>query len=263
MSEFPPITRGGRLAGRTALVTGASRGIGRAVAIAFAREGARVALAARTVPALEEVAAACGPDAVVIELDVTDEQACAAAVRRCEDELGRLDVLVNNAGVAASQPFLRMETDFWRRIMRVDFDGPLWLTRAAVPGMLERRTGAVISVASIAAKRGFAYVSAYTAAKHALLGLTRALAVEHADSGVTFNCVCPYYVDTEMTRQTIRTIVERTGRSEDEALAPLLSPQGRLVSPEEVAAVCVLLASPDGRGITGQALNVDGGVLQS
>jgi NAD(P)-dependent dehydrogenase (short-subunit alcohol dehydrogenase family) len=129
--------------------------------------------------------------------------------------------------------------------------------------MLERGSGAVISVASSAAKLGFPYVTAYTAAKHALLGLTRALAAEHALSGVTFNCVCPYYVDTPMTQATLDNIVARTGRTHDDARAALLNPQGRLTSPAEIAAVCVLLASPAGRGITGQGINVDGGLCAS
>lgn len=260
--NFNGLPVGARLAGRTALVTGASRGIGRMIALAFAAQGARVALAARTVSDLEQVAAACGAESLVIELDVTDETACRAAVARCEEAFGHLDVLVNNAGIAESRPFLRMDTDFWRRTLEIDVDAPMWLTQAALPGMLARSNGAIISVASIAAKMGFAYVSAYTAAKHALLGLTRALAVEHAKSGVTFNCVCPYYVETPMVTATIANIVATTGRSETEARSALLNPQMRLVQPEEVAAVCILLASPEGRSITGQGINVDGGTCQ-
>ncbi len=252
----------GRLAGQTALVTGAGQGIGRAVALAFAREGARVVVAARTVAALEEVAAACDGGAVVLPLDVTDEEACRAAVQRCGEDLGGVDVLVNGAGIASSQKFTDLDTATWRRILAVDVEGPMWLTRAALPGMLARGAGAVVNIASLASRAGFAYVSAYVAAKHALLGLTRALAVEYAATGVTFNCVCPWYVDTPMTQTTVEGIMTKTGRSRDQATAPLLTPQGRLVDPAEVAAVCVLLASPDGRGINGQAVNVDGGQLQ-
>lgn len=252
----------GRLAGQTALVTGAGQGIGRAVALAFAGEGARVAVAARTVAALEEVAAGCGGGAVVVPLDVTDEAACRSGVQRVENELGGVDVLVNAAGIATSQKFTDLDTATWRRVMAVDVDGPMWLTQAALPGMLARGAGAVVNVASLASRSGFAYVAAYVAAKHALLGLTRALAVEYAATGVTFNCVCPWYVDTPMTETTVDTIMSKTGRSRDEAIVPLLTPQGRLVDPAEVAAVCVLLASPGGRGINGQAINVDGGQLQ-
>ena len=250
------------LEGRAALVTGGGRGIGRSIALAFAREGARVAVAARTAAEIEAVARECGPDAIAIPLDVTDETACAAAVARAEDELGGLDVLVNNAGIATSHKFTDVDTAAWRRIMAVDLDAPFFLTRAAVPGMLSRGAGAVIAVASISSKIGAPYISAYTAAKHGLLGLMRALAAEYAAKGLTFNCVCPGYVDTPMTEASLANIMARTGRTREHALAPLLTPQGRLVAPDEVAAVCVLLASDAGRGINGAAVNVDGGQVQ-
>jgi NAD(P)-dependent dehydrogenase (short-subunit alcohol dehydrogenase family) len=250
----------GVLEGRTALVTGGGRGIGREIALAFTGEGARVAVAARTAAEIEAVARECG--GVAIELDVTDEAACVAAVERAERELGGLDVLVNNAGAAVSHKFTDVDTATWRRIMAVDLDGPFFLTRAAVPGMLARGSGTVIAIASIASKLGAPYVSAYTAAKHGLLGLTRALSAEYAGRGLTFNCICPGYVDTPMTEATIANIMARTGRTREEALRPLLTPQGRLVDPAEVAAVCVLLASPAGRGINGAAINVDGGHVQ-
>jgi len=250
------------LEGRTALVTGGGRGIGREVALAFAREGARVAVAARSVDEIAAVAAECGGGAIAVPLDVTDEAACAAVVELVERELGGLDVLVNNAGVAVSHKFTDVDTETWRRILAVDLDGPFFLTRAAVPGMLRRGSGAVIAVASISSKLGAPYVSTYTAAKHGLLGLTRALSAEYAARGLTFNCVCPGYVDTPMTEATIENIMARTGRTREQALQPLLTPQGRLVAPSEVAAVCVLLASDAGRGINGAAINVDGGLVQ-
>lgn len=253
----------GLLDGRTALITGGGRGIGRAVALAFAREGARIAVAARTVAEIEAVAAECGNGAIAIPLDVTDEVACAAAVARAAAELGRLDVLVNNAGIAASHKFTELDTATWRQVMAVDLDGPFFLTRAAVPLMLEQGDGAVIAIASVAARVGMPFIAAYTAAKHGLLGMMRSLAADYARRGITFNCVCPAYVDTPMTAATVANIMARTGRSQEEAVAPLLTPQGRLVTPEEVAAVCLLLASPAGRGITGQAINVDGGSVQS
>jgi NAD(P)-dependent dehydrogenase (short-subunit alcohol dehydrogenase family) len=138
---------------------------------------------------------------------------------------------------------------------------PFWLTRAALPAMLERDRGAVISIGSVASRLGLPYVAAYTAAKHALLGLTRSLSAEYVNTGITFNCVCPHYADTPMTRKTVRNIVARTGRTEQEALARILPPQGRLIEPDDVAAMCVFLASPAGRSITGQAINIDGGML--
>lgn len=250
------------LDGMTALVTGGGRGIGRAVALAFAREGARVAVAARTQAEIEAVASECGGGAIALTLDVSDEEACRRVVQDAHDRLGRLDVLVNNAGIASSHKFTDLDTATWRGILAVDLDGPFYLTRAAVPLMLEQGSGAVISIASVAARLGMPYVAAYTAAKHGLLGLMRSLAADYARRGITFNCVCPAYVDTPMTQATVANIMARTGRSQEEAVRPLLTPQGRLVTPEEVAQVCLLLASPAGRGITGQAINVDGGSHQ-
>jgi len=252
----------GALDGKIALITGGGRGLGRAVALAFAREGALVAVAARSQVEIELVARECGPGAVAVPLDVTDEDACETAVARVERELGGLDVLVNNAGIAISQKFTDTDTATWRRLMAVDLDGPFFMTRAAVRGMLQRGSGAVIAIASIASKVGGPYLSAYTAAKHGLLGLTRALAAEYARQGLTFNCVCPGYADTPMTEATIANIMARTGRTREQALEPLLTPQGKLVAPAEVAAVCVLLASDAGRGINGAAINVDGGEVQ-
>jgi NAD(P)-dependent dehydrogenase (short-subunit alcohol dehydrogenase family) len=220
-----------------------------------------VAVAARTMAEVEAVAHECG--GVAIRLDVTDEAGCRAAVARCESELGGLDVLVNNAGIAASHKFTDLDPAAWRQILAVDLDGPFLMTRAAVPGMLERGSGAVIAIASMASRVGAPYIAAYTAAKHGLLGLMRALAAEYARRGLTFNCVCPGYVDTPMTQHTVENIMARTGRTREQALQPLLTPQGRLVSTDEVAAVCILLASAAGRGITGQAINVDGGQVQS
>ncbi len=253
----------GVLSGQTALVTGGGRGIGRAIALAFAAEGATVAVAARTLSELEQVAAACGPGALALPLDVTDPTACQDVVNRCESELGRLDVLVNNAGIASSHKFTDIEPETWDRTLAVDLSGPFHLTRAALPGMLGRGSGVVIAIASMLAKVGRPYTAHYAAAKHGLLGMMRSLAAEYARKGLSFNCVCPGFVDTPMTEQTIAKIMALTGRSREDATSPLFTPQDRLVSPEEVAAVCVLLASPAGRGINGQAINVDGGEVQS
>jgi NAD(P)-dependent dehydrogenase (short-subunit alcohol dehydrogenase family) len=251
------------LNGKAALVTGGGRGIGRAVALAFAREGARVAVAARTRSEIEAVAAECGTAAIAVELDVTDSAGCSRAIDRCLSEWGRLDVLVNNAGIGAGRKFTDIDDASWRRTLDVDLNGAFYLTRAALPAMLERGSGCVMAVASIAGKVGAAYASDYSAAKHGLIGLMRALAAEYARRGITFNCVCPAYVDTEMTQQTVANVMEKTGRSREAALAPLLTPQGRLVTPDEVASVCVFLASDAARGINGQAINVDGGQVQS
>ncbi|HLQ62420.1 MAG TPA: SDR family NAD(P)-dependent oxidoreductase [Candidatus Acidoferrales bacterium] len=251
----------GALVGLTALVTGGGRGIGKAVCLAFAREGARVAAAARTVAEIEAVAAETG--GLALPLDVTDEAACRGAVERVEREWGGLDVLVNNAGISGGRKFAEIDAATWRRTLAVDLDGAYLMIRAALPGMLQRKRGAVIQVASVAGRVGVPYAADYVAAKHGLIGLSRALAAEFPRSGVTFNCVCPAFVDTPMTQRTVANIVGRTGRTPADAEKALHTPQGRLVQPEEVAVVCVLLASPAGRGINGQALNVDGGQVQS
>ncbi len=253
----------GALHGQTALVTGAGRGIGRGIALALAAEGARVAVAARTLSEIEEVAAECGEGAHPLQLDVSDGDACRAAVRTVQERFGSLQVLVNNAGSALSQKFTDLDLETWRHLIRLDVEAPLQLIQAALPEMLARGDGAVIQIGSILGRTGRKYMVAYTAAKHALVGLTRGLAAEYPTSGVTFNCICPAFVDTPMTERAVADIMRRSLRTREEALAPMLTPQGRLVRPEEIAAVCVLLASPAGRGINGQAINVDGGWIQS
>ena len=251
------------LDGKTALVTGASRGIGRAIASALSGAGARVAVTARDVSSVTDIARECGPASLPLALDVRSEDACGLAVEAVEREFGHLDVLVNNAGIAESAKFTDTDTETWRRVLAVDLDGPFWLIRAALPGMLARSSGAVISIGSVASRIGLRYAVPYTVAKHGLLGLTRALANEYIRSGVTFNCLCPHYVDTPMTDATIDNISARTGRSYEQAREALLTPQGRLIDPVEVAALCVLLASDSGKSITGQAIQIDGGQVQA
>jgi NAD(P)-dependent dehydrogenase (short-subunit alcohol dehydrogenase family) len=251
------------LSQKTALVTGASKGIGRSIAMALSAAGVRVALTARDIGSVVDVARECGSGSLPLALELSDERSCTDVVATVERELGRLDVLVNNAGIAESSKFTNIDTAMWHRIMSVDLDGPFWLTRAALPGMLSRSEGAVISIGSVASKVGLAYASAYTAAKHGLLGMTRALAVEYARSGVTFNCICPHYVDTPMTDSSIKNIMDKTGRTFDDARQALLTPQGALIDPSDIAAMCVLLASDAGKAITGQAIQIDGGFVQS
>jgi NAD(P)-dependent dehydrogenase (short-subunit alcohol dehydrogenase family) len=256
-----------RLEGRTAFVTGGGRGIGRAVALALAREGARVFAAARTIAEVERVAgeirAEHGPRAAAhAACDVSDPSSVAAAFEHAREFFGGgPDILVNNAGIAESAKFWETTDEFWRRHLAVNLSGVFYCMREALPAMVGRGWGRVINVASVAGKTGAPYIAAYTASKHGVLGLTRSAAVEVATKGVTVNAICPGYVETDMAARAVENISARTGRSAEEAVEILkrMSPQQRLVTPEEVAALCLLLASEDGRGITGQALNIDGG----
>jgi NAD(P)-dependent dehydrogenase (short-subunit alcohol dehydrogenase family) len=237
------------------VVTGAGGGIGRAVVARFGALGDRVVAVGRDEAAL----AATGAQPAVC--DVTDEAAVAALFER----LGAVDVLVNNAGVAESAPLHRTTLESWRAHLDVNATGAFLCTRAAVAGMRERGRGAVVTVASTAGRVGAPYTAAYTASKHAAVGLMRAVAAELAGTGVTANAVCPAFVDTPMTERSVANIVRRTGRSETESTAALAaaSPLGRLLDPDEVAAAVVWLASPDAATISGQTLVLDGGGIQT
>ena len=242
------------LTGKTALITGGGRGIGRAIALTFAQHGARVAVAARTREQVEAVAQEIGGNAFVC--DVSDS----ASVAEMFAEL-QPDILVNNAGIAESATLPNTTDELWHRHLAINLSGTFYCTRAALPSMLERGWGRIINIASIAAKAGAPYISAYAASKHGVLGLTRSVALEVAARGVTVNAICPGYVETEMVSRGIQQITAKTGRSAEEALEALkkMSPQNRLVTAEEVAAVALLLASEEGRGINGQGINIDGG----
>ncbi len=247
------------LQGRVALITGGGRGIGEAVARRFAREGLRVAVMGRSEADLARVASSLG--GLAAPCDITDGAALEAAVARVESELGPVDVLVNNAGLAESLAFERTDDAAWERAMSLNVTAPFRLCRRLLPAMAKRRWGRVINVASNAGLRGYSYTAAYCASKHALVGLTRALAVEFARSGVTVNAVCPGFVDTDMTSRSVERITATTKRSADEARAALeaLSPQKRLMTVDEVAHAVCSLVPHEARGIHGQCIAIDGG----
>ena len=254
------------LTGRVALVTGGSKGIGRAVALALAGAGADVAICARKMAELEPVAEevrALGRRSFAVACDVTEGEQVSRLPDAVADALGPIDILVNNAGASESHKFVGHPDDLWARMLEINLTGVYRVCKAVVPGMIERKRGRIITIASISSKVGARYVAAYTASKHGVLGLMRALAVELNSYNITVNCICPGYVDTPMTDANVANMAARTGKPEAEIRKAIASgnPQGRLIAPDEVAAVAVMLAGEAARSITGQAINVDGGAV--
>jgi NAD(P)-dependent dehydrogenase (short-subunit alcohol dehydrogenase family) len=245
---------------RHVLITGGGTGIGAAIARALDGQGARLTLLGRSFAPLESMARSLG-NAQPLVCDVTDEQSVAAAFEQAARAFGPVDILINNAGGAPTAPFHKLTAAQWRQVMAVNLDGVFNCSLAAIDGMLARGWGRIINIASSAALRGYAYVSAYSAAKHGVLGLTRSLALETATKGITVNAVCPGYTDTDIIRQSVRQIVAKTGRTEADILESFTrsNPQGRLIQPEEVAASVLWLCSDQARSVTGQAISINGG----
>jgi 3-hydroxybutyrate dehydrogenase len=253
---------------RSAVVTGGGRGIGAATAKALASAGAKVVVSARSVEQIESVKdelRRAGHEAWAIPCDVTEANEVEALAAQARERVGPVQILINNAGVAASAPLKHISLEDWNRLLAVNATGPFLCTQAFMPGMVDTGWGRVINVASIAGKIGAPYIAAYSASKHAVIGFTRAVAAEVAAMGVTVNAVCPGYVDTPMTEQSVANISAKTGLSEDEARERLFStsPQGRLIESEEVAYLVVSLCDPAAKGVNGQAIVLDGGLVQT
>jgi NAD(P)-dependent dehydrogenase (short-subunit alcohol dehydrogenase family) len=248
---------------RVALVTGASQGIGAACAVALSAAGYRVALVARSVEAMQEDASELPGESLVLPTDVLDPAALEGAFTATEEAWGPVDVLVVNAGAAMSAPLAKTSDEDWRRMLDLNLTAPFRCLRRALPAMTATGWGRVVVIASIAGKHGSPRIAAYTASKHGVLGLVRAAAAEVASKGVTVNAVCPGYVDTPMTDESVANISAGTGRTPEEAREILagMQPIGRLVTPAEVASA-VMLCVENG-AVNGQGLNVDGGAVQS
>ncbi|MFY8117320.1 MAG: SDR family NAD(P)-dependent oxidoreductase [Roseateles sp.] len=242
---------------RHAVITGGGSGIGAAVARQLLDQGLRVTLMGRSLERLRAQQQALGGEVGIQACDVGDEASVATAFAA----VGPVDILVNNAGQVETAPLARTSLETWQRLLNVNLTGTFLCSRAVLPGMSERGFGRIVNVASTAALKGYAYVAAYCAAKHGVLGLTRALALETVKKGITVNAVCPGYTETEIVAQAVQTIMAKTGRTAEAARAELAAanPQGRLIQPEEVAATVAWLVGEGSASITGQAIAVAGG----
>ena len=246
---------------RHALVTGAGTGIGEAISRQLYAEGYRITLLGRRHEPLVALAASLGEHSQVVTGDVTDRAGITSAFATAVEHFGDIEILVNSAGMAPTAPFHRLDFADWQRTMDVNVNGVFHCTQISLDAMLRSGWGRIINIASVASLRGFPYVSGYCASKHAVLGLTRAVALEVATQGVTVNAICPGYVDTDIVRAAISEIVSKTGRTEEDAMEHFTqsNPQGRLVEASEVASAVSWLCSDGAASVTGQAIAIDGG----
>lgn len=263
---------------RTAIVTGAGRGIGLAIAQTLAEAGAQIILLGRDLPRLQQAAASLPlsqplsqPNSdpsrahFCLAVDIADESAVLRAFENIRAACPRVDILINNAGQAESAPLARTDSALWQRMLGVNLNGSFYCSRAVIGAMLKQDYARIINVASTAGLVGYAYVSAYCAAKHGVIGLTRSMALEAAGTSLTVNAVCPGYTETDMVSDAVRNIAAKTGRSEQDARASLSAnnPQGRLITPQEVAQTVLWLCQPHAASITGQAISISGGEVMS
>ena len=251
---------------KVVLVTGASGGIGQALAAGFAHNEATVVVSSRNEGKLQALAQRLNSDgaqALAVRCDVVEKEQVDALCAIVAERVGTVQILINNAGIARAASFLQMDDRLWNEILRVNLTGTYNCCKAFLPGMIAQGWGRIINIASTTAKVAYSHVSAYTASKHGVLGLTRSLALETARLGVTVNAICPGYVDTELTRENARRMADKTGKEVAEVLRLFAesSPQKRLIAPVEVAGLALMLASEKAGGITGQAINVDGGAV--
>jgi NAD(P)-dependent dehydrogenase (short-subunit alcohol dehydrogenase family) len=249
-----------KLAGQHALITGGGTGIGAAIARTLAEEGARLTLVGRRREPLERIAGEL-KGSFVATADVTERSQVDAAFAAAREAHGPITILINNAGVSEAVPFARLTAESWRHQMAVNLDALLFCSQAALPDLLAAEAARIVTVASTAGLKGYAYTAAYTAAKHGAVGFTRSLAMEFAGTGLTVNAVCPGFTETEMLGESVAAIVRTTGRSEDQARRALaqFNPQGRMVTPVEVADAVRWLCLPESGSINGQAIAVAGG----
>jgi NAD(P)-dependent dehydrogenase (short-subunit alcohol dehydrogenase family) len=254
------------LSEKIVLVTGGSGGLGRSLACAFARQGCRVVITSRSVEKLEAAAEEIGEYArpvLCVPCDIRQKEQVESLAQEVRTRIGSVQIVVNNAGVAEAMSFLQMPDSLWDETLQTNLNGAYYCCKAFLPAMIEAGWGRIINIASTTAKIGYSHTTAYTSSKHGLLGLTRSLALETARLNITVNAICPGYLDDERTRENARKMAQKTGRTVEEILALFAgsAPQNRLIEPDEVAALALLLASEDAGCITGQAINVDGGAV--